>query len=263
MKDNFTAVESTMLIPLMIKANETKSKQPRIIDRKAVEIIEKLAIDDPNLDKFMSHEGVMARTILFDNAVKSYIDDNPNCSCINLACGLDDRFSRVDNGKITWYDLDLENVIKIRRQFFEETTRRKIISASMLDDNWVDAIADKQNAIIILEGVLMYFSKEQVKKAFQIIGNAFSNATIMAELMCKKATALSAKHDTVKHTGASFKWGVDHGNEIADMIENLELISETNFNVEMKKYSFRGWIFATLPIIKNMNNRLAVFKFNG
>ncbi len=262
MKEKFEAVESTMLIPLMIKANETKKKNPRIIDNKAVEIVEKLGINDPTLDKFMSHEGVMARTLLFDKAVSDYISKNEDATCINLACGLDDRFSRVDNGKITWYDLDLDDVIKVRRQFFEETSRRKIISASMLDEDWVKSVQTNSKVLIILEGVLMYFTKEQVQKTFDIIGKSFNESTIIAELMCKKAAKMSSKHDTIKHTNATFKWGVDHGSEICDMFTNLRLISETSFNVEMKKYSFRGWLFTVLPKIKNLNNRMAVFEFS-
>ncbi|PID82364.1 MAG: polyketide biosynthesis methyltransferase [Clostridiales bacterium] len=261
MKEKFEAVESTMLIPLMIKANETRKKNPRVIDNKAVSIVEKLRINDPKLDKFMSHEGVIARTILFDKEVSNYIEKHPNATCINLACGLDDRFSRVDNGKITWYDIDLEEVIKLRREFFEETPRRKIISASMLDENWTNLVEVDEDVLIIMEGVLMYFTEEEVKKVFEIIGNKFTESTLIVELMCKKAAKMSSKHDTVKHTEATFKWGVDDGREITDMFNNLELISETSFNVEMRKYSFRGWLFTKLPMIKNLNNRITVFKF--
>ena len=57
-------VQETALIPLAIRANETKRKNARIHDEKAVEIIDTLGIDTKNLDKFISHEGVAARTIL-------------------------------------------------------------------------------------------------------------------------------------------------------------------------------------------------------
>lgn len=255
-----SSVEKTMLIPLMIKSNETKRKNARIKDLKAVEIISKLGIDNPNLDKFMSHEGVIARTILFDKKVSEYIKEHPNATCINLGCGLDDRFSRVDNGKIFWYDLDLDEVIKIRRKYFEETPRRKILTASILDEEWPKNIKVTDDVFIIIEGVLMYFTQEEVKQVFKIIGDNYK-ATIFAELMCKKTATMSETHDTVKHTNAKFKWGCDHANEIAEMLENLEVVSDTNFNVEMKKHSFRGWLFGTLPMTKKLNNRIAILKF--
>ena len=63
-------VQETALIPLAIRANETKRENARIHDEKAVEIIDTLGINTKALDKFFSHEGVVARTVLFDRAVK-------------------------------------------------------------------------------------------------------------------------------------------------------------------------------------------------
>lgn len=54
-------VQTTALIPLAVKANETMRKNARIKDRKAVEIIKTLKIDTTQYDKSMSHEGVIAR----------------------------------------------------------------------------------------------------------------------------------------------------------------------------------------------------------
>lgn len=59
-------VQTTALIPLAVKANETLRKNARIKAQKAVEIIKTLNIDTEKYDKFMSHEGVVARTIMLD-----------------------------------------------------------------------------------------------------------------------------------------------------------------------------------------------------
>lgn len=131
----------------------------------------------------------------------------------------------------------------------------------MFDESWIELTETREDVLVIMEGVLMYFTKEEVKKAFEIIGKKHKKAVIMCELMCKKAAGMSDKHDTLKHTNATFKWGVDHGSEIADMVDNLYLVSETSFNVEMKKHTFRGWLFATLPGINKLNNRLSIFEF--
>lgn len=39
----------------------------------------------------------------------------------------------------------------------------------------------------------------------------------------------------------------------------MKLVSETSYNEEMKKYTLRGKLFAIIG--KNMNNRLAVFRW--
>lgn len=66
-------VQTTALIPLAIKASETLRPNARITDPKAVEIIDALEIDTKPYDKFLSHEGVIARTIMLDRQLKEII----------------------------------------------------------------------------------------------------------------------------------------------------------------------------------------------
>jgi O-methyltransferase involved in polyketide biosynthesis len=69
---------------------------------------------------------------------------------------LDDRFTRVDNGRIKWYNIDFENVIKLREKLIEKNERVYNISSSALDFKWIDEIENKENVLIIAEGFLMY-----------------------------------------------------------------------------------------------------------
>ena len=112
-------VQTTALIPLAVKANETLRKNPRIKDKKAVEIIRTLKIDTKPYDKFMSHEGVVARTIMLDRQLKGIINNAPDTVIVNVGAGFDDRFSRVDNGRIIWFDLDLPDTIAVRKKLFQ------------------------------------------------------------------------------------------------------------------------------------------------
>lgn len=123
-------VQETALIPLAIRANETERKMARIHDDKAVEIIRELDVDTEKLNRFFSHEGVIARTILFDETVKKLLRKYLDAVCINIGCGLDDRFSRVDNGKIRWFNVDLSDSIEMRKKFFYETEREHMLAAN-------------------------------------------------------------------------------------------------------------------------------------
>lgn len=253
-------VEETMLIPLVIKANETLRDNPRVRDNKAVEIVKQLDINTEKYDKFMSHEGVIARTILFDDTMKHYISQYPNAVCVSVGCGLDNRFERVDNGRIRWYDLDLPNVINVRKKFFKDRERVKLIAKSALDKSWTEDVENNSMTIILIEGLLMYFDEQQAKTLFNIIKERFKNAVIIAELMPMATVGSSKYHDTVKNTSAVFKWGVKSGKEVEGLCDGLQLITEKSFNCEMKKYSVRGKLFASIPFIKNLNNFMAVFK---
>lgn len=154
-------VQETALIPLAVRANETKRENARIHDGKAVEIIETLGIDTKDIDRFFSHEGVVARTILFDRTVKKLLSKYPDAVCVNIGCGLDDRFSRVDNGKIQWFNVDLPDSIEVRKKVFMEAEREHMLAGDILKTDWIKDIPKADIVIVIAEGLLMYFSKEQ------------------------------------------------------------------------------------------------------
>lgn len=127
-------VQTTALIPVAVKANETLRKKPRVRDDVAVEIIRTLGIDTKPYDKFMSHEGVIARTVMLDRMVKEFVAGNPDAVIVNLGAGFDNRFARVDNGRILWFDIDLPDSIELRRKVFKERDRVTMVAGSVLDD---------------------------------------------------------------------------------------------------------------------------------
>ncbi len=253
-------VEETALIPLAVRANETKRKNARIRDEKAVEIIEMLGIDTAPLDKFITHEGVVARTIMFDKTVKSLLKKYPDAVCLNIGCGLDDRFSRVDNGQIRWFNIDLPDSIEVRQKVFSETERVHMLGADILSDGWTERIPKAKVTIVIAEGLLMYFSKEQVQSLLNRITGAFNKGLLLAELMHPKMMN-EKMHDTVKRTNAKFGWGTTSGEELCELDSKLMLIKETSFWEEVKKYSVFGKLGSVLA--KNLNNRLAVYKWQN
>ena len=71
MELKFGDIQETALIPLAIKASETSRPDARIKDLKAKEIIDTLGVDVSQFDPFLSHEGVVARTIMFRDEFKT------------------------------------------------------------------------------------------------------------------------------------------------------------------------------------------------
>lgn len=263
-------VQVTALIPVAIKANETLRKKPRVRDEVAVEIIKTLGIDTKPLDKFMSHEGVIARTIMLDRSVREFIEKNPECVIVNLASGFDNRFSRVDNGKISWFDVDLPDSIELRKNVFPVRERVSMISGSVLESDWCAAVlteiekrsSSKTNPVPVLflaEGLFMYFSLEEIGKLLSILKINFRRGTLIAEQNNPMMVEKQNLHDTVKNTKAVFKSGTWSGQEIADLCDGIKFVEEHSFNEEMKKYSFGGWLFAKL--LPKMNDRWATFKW--
>ena len=256
---NLGAVQETALIPLAIRANETKGKR-RIIDRKAAEIIEALGVDTKPLDKYGSHEGVVSRTILLDSAVKELIAQCPDAVCLNLGCGLDDRFSRVDNGRVRWRNIDLSDMIAFRRRFYAESDRERMEVRDILSDGWTDGIPNDREIIAVAEGLLMYFTKEQIRGLLESLRDAFPDGYLVCELM-HPAMMKEDRHDTIKATKAKFGWGTESGHDLEALCGDFTLIRETSLSEEMKKYSLINKIAAV--IIGKRNNRVAVFHWRA
>ncbi len=255
----FGDIQETALIPLAIKASETSRENPRLTDQKAKEIIDTLGVDVSKYDPFLSHEGVVARTIMFREKLKELIQKYPYATGINLGCGFDDKFVQIDNGKITWFDVDLPDQIAVRRKVYEDRSRCVMLDGSALEGSWTHMIPKSEMYIIVMEGVLEYFSKEQVKTCLNMLCDSFEHGYLLAELHSPFLEKNSKHHDAVKHTNATFGWGTKSGEEYLPLEPRMTLVSEQSYNDEMKKYSVRGKLFAIIG--KNLNNRLAVFKW--
>ncbi len=255
----FGDVQETALIPLAIKASETMRPNARIRDEKAKEIIDTLGVDVSKYDPFMSHEGVVARTIMYRDTLKRILKKYPDALCINLGCGFDDKFSQVDNGRLTWYDVDLPDQIAVRRKVYEDRERCTMLDGSALDGEWTKDLPTNPMTIVVMEGVLEYFSRDQVKICLNMLCDSFEHGYLLAELHTPFLEKHGSHHDAVKHTNATFGWGTKSGREYLELEPRMSLVSERSYNEEMKKYSIRGKLFAIIG--KNMNNRLAVFKW--
>ncbi|MBQ9538900.1 MAG: class I SAM-dependent methyltransferase [Treponema sp.] len=257
-------VQTTALIPVAVKANESLRRNARIHDDVAVQIVRTLGIDTAHYDKFMSHEGVIARTVMLDRMVKDFIAENPETVIVNLGAGFDNRFSRVDNGKILWFDIDLPDSIELRKKVFTERDRVTMLAGSVLDDGWCGPVKEEipgsgWKVLFLAEGLFMYFTLDEIKKMIGILKINFPGATLIAEQNNPMMVKNQKYHDTVKNTNAVFKSGTWSGNEIASLVDGVHMTEEHSFNEEMRKHSFGGWLFATL--LPKMNDRWARFEW--
>lgn len=178
--DALTDVSETLLIPLYSRAFETQSEKPLINDQKAVEITAQLnplfATSPVPLHRQLA-QGKVRRTSntkltaflalrsrRFDRYCQEFLQKNPAGVIVELGCGLSSRFSRIDNGSVEWYDLDLPEVIAVRKLFFPQTPRSHMIASSVLDYTWMDQVASAQTQVLfVAEGLLMYLPETEVK----------------------------------------------------------------------------------------------------
>ena len=66
-----------------------------------------------------------------------YLKDHPKAAVVNLGCGLDDTFSRVDNGECRGYKIDFPDVIKVRNDLLPAGERETNLAFDL------DAMAER------------------------------------------------------------------------------------------------------------------------
>lgn len=259
---NISDISETMLLPLYCRALESESKKPIIKDNKSVEIVNKLNNEFSkserkfykNLAQGKLHKQMVVtislRTKKYDEYVLNFLKQFPDGIVVNIGCGLDTRFERIDNGEVEWYDLDFPEVLKLKRQFFQENERYHFISSSALNFNWIDALSEKKNRpfFFIAEGVFMYLYKEQVKSLLLKLQSVFPRA----ELACEVANEYIVK---MLHSGlgkgsfqrkfhlnkdATFHFGIKESNHFEKWNPKIQFLDEwTYFDESEKKL---GWM---------------------
>ena len=260
MQVKLEGVMETLLIPLAARVHETESAKPRIKDWKAVELASRIENDFSKFDEAGSRQGVIARTMILDRETQQFIDQYPDATCISIGCGFDTRYQRVQARNITWYNLDFPEVIQIRKQLIDEGDNVKYIGKSALDSSWADDVENNEHVLIILEGILMYFTEEEVKQLFDIIKNKFPNSTVLVEIMNPMVATKTKYHDTVKKTSAVFKWGIESGKAMERINDRICFVKEWNLFDELKDQGIAFKIAAAVPFIRNVNNKIVKLK---
>ncbi|HOD36132.1 MAG TPA: class I SAM-dependent methyltransferase [Syntrophales bacterium] len=260
-------VSETLLIPLWARAAETKRSDPIIFDPKAVEICDVLDYDFTRFDRaWMTQTGIAVRTRLIDEAVLDRIAGQPETVFINLGAGLDTRFERVDNGRILWYEVDLPEVIEVRRHFFTETQRHRCISRSIIDFTWTEEVDLAGRApLIIAEGLFMYFDEGDVRAVFRRLAQCFSGAEMIFEVLTPLAVGMGRFDECVSKVGGGqleFKWSMTDCREIETWDCGIKLCSEWN----VLDYCKRRWGYLAFmaPLFFNLlGNRVARVRFGA
>jgi len=193
---DLNGVSETLLIPLCYRAIETQRPDAMIKDETAVDLLERLSSAGPiRYDSNWLKQTPMAKmnrvlrmmlTREMDRYARDFLSRHPEAVVVHIGCGFDTRFNRVDNGLVEWYDLDLPEVIELRRELLSAEAgfsggRYHHLSASVLEEAWMDALSvhRRRPFLFLAEGVFMYFEAAQVKALVLALRDHFPGAELV------------------------------------------------------------------------------------
>ena len=221
---------------------------------------EDYALMQKNVDEFVGLLLVF-RARSFDDAIRKYIEAYPSATVVNIGCGLDTTFSRVDNGQILWYDLDLPDVIAIRREYIPETQRYKVIPKSVFDLSWFESVefSKERGTFFLIGGLFYYFKEEDVVMLVRAMASRFPSGQLIFDMPSKLGTRIWNRRLRKTGTqGISFSFSLDNAaKQIAKWDPTLQIVDE--FPIFSRQPHSLKWKRSTRFLMK-LNHLLRVMK---
>jgi O-methyltransferase involved in polyketide biosynthesis len=201
---DLSQVSKTAILLLICRAVETEKDKSVFNDPMAVLCLERLMSIASEEDKrwIIKRKRLYAgiqrrdaksgvrRLMAFDNAANRFIADNPQCTVINLACGFDTRFWRIENEKCRYIELDLPGVIALKKEILKDQLEYEVIGGSVLDTSWIDKVSTKGNTgfLLIAEGLFPWIPPQDANRLFKEIGERFYRSQLVFDVVPERYT---------------------------------------------------------------------------
>jgi O-methyltransferase involved in polyketide biosynthesis len=215
---------------------ESQRSDALMKDEKAVALVTQMGYDFAQVRKIRMTEGnKVARIMLtreMDRYARDFLSRYPEAVVVHIGCGLDSRFERVDNGKVEWYDLDLPDVIGLRRKLIDDDGERyHLLGCSVLDDAWLEAmdVHSQRPFLFLAENVFVYFKEAQVKTLVLRLRDHFPGAELVFDGWTPFFVWLGNRQLSSSKFADLLHWGFWRSQAIEGWGEGIHLLGQWGF----------------------------------
>ena len=203
------SVNKTLYIPLYGKSYVSQ-KGVFLHDEKAEEIwaAEGFMLRGKSKSKWLAYY-LGIRAAVFDEWARRQMSNAQDAVVIHIGCGLGSRVLRVGTMGHKWYDVDLPQVIGERKRYFEESNDYQMLPGDASDGNWLKHIPETGHAIVLMEGISMYLSLEQMRALTAALINHFQRITLLVDCYSVMAARLSKYKNPINDMGVTEVYGMD------------------------------------------------------
>ncbi len=241
-------VASTALMTLACRAAETSSPDPILSDPLSAEWLAALrpalrasgaARNGPVASGRMNSDTqtyVALRARRFDRYARGFLKANPDGRVLNLGCGFDTRFERLGDAGVRVIDLDVPEIVRVRRMLGDDRGGDRLIESSVMDFVWMErAGAGRGRPVLVLaEGLLMYLEPDEFRRLVcelaatwpgcELVGEVFSSYWLHPDRRGRVDGRL--RRELGFGTGAMFRSGLADGSEMESWGDGFELLEE-------------------------------------
>lgn len=226
-------VNKTLYIPLYGKAY-VSNKHIILRDKKAEEIWTKegFELKGKSKSKWLAYYMAM-RSAIYDEWLRKELQGNPGAVVLHIGCGMDSRIERVSAENMQWYDIDFSEVIEERRKYYTESEFYHMLGVDMRTDEWKQHIEAGQDAVIVMEGVSMYFQPEELNGLLSNLAGHFTSVKILMDCYTERAAKVSKYKNPINDVGVTVVYGYDNPEELAQK-SGLRFVKE--YDMTPQKY---------------------------
>src|SRR3954454_4760192 len=233
---NNDAVTWTSLATLYLRAWESHAERSILGDHWAAEALDRIDYDFAKFKKRLRPQSnqflVALRAKQLDDWVAAFLARHPEATVLQLGCGLDSRMLRLDPpAAVRWFDLDVPQVIEVRRRLYPERDRYQMTGASVTDPGWLRQVPADRPVLIIAEGLLPYFPETDVRRLLQRLTDHFSSGELIFDGVAPWLTRLAK----------AARWGIRDGREIERWNPRLRCVEQLPFTTPFAKIPARRY----------------------
>jgi len=221
----------SLLIPPYVRALESQRPDALLKDENAVALVRRMDYDFARLSQAGIGEEVRLALVLrsreFDRLTRGFLARQSEPVVVQIGCGLDARFERVDDGRVEWYDLDLPEVVALRRGYLGgERERCHLLGCSALDHAWMEAVRQHHPLLVLAEGVFMFFEADQVRKLVLALRARFPGAELVFDAFSPFFVWANNRRVARSGIGARCCWGLRGGRDLEGWGAGIRLLEE-------------------------------------
>lgn len=216
---NLGPVQETALLTLYARAWVSGQDWDLLEDPHAVEIVKALNFDFSKWARLASLTALAIRARVYDEQVQAFLSENTKGTVVELGAGLNTRFERVDNGQAHWIELDLPDIIDLRRAFFVESARRKMMPADLSDLRWLSLLDGLSGPFLFVsEGSLIYLDSASVHRVVEALVREYPGSRLLLDTASSQMVDNQENHDAMRtfDPSAWFRWRCDEPRALED-----------------------------------------------
>ncbi|MEU1981687.1 class I SAM-dependent methyltransferase [Nocardia sp. NPDC019395] len=266
-KVDFTGVkwgstEWTMLGTLYLRACESRLEHPVLGDRAAAEAVDRIDYDFDRMGRWTnswSNQFLVAlRAKQLDDWAGDFLERHPDAVVLHLGCGLDSRAFRLDlPSGVDWFDVDVPEVIELRREIFSEREHYRMIGSSVTEPGWLDDIPSDRPALVIAEGLFMYLTESDVRQLLQRLTDRFGSGELLFDALPRWTSTISG----LVRWGTRNAWGTRDARELERWNPRLKYVSTGVMDVDAIPLKPQRLLFQLVYRIPAARNYDTLYRF--